>query len=81
MSKNTEDFIVKLIQQALELPEGAVSLESLSDQVPGWDSLGHLAILSNLDQHFDGKVASIEELATVNNVKDIIKILKQNELI
>ena len=81
MLENTEEDVIKVIQEALELSDGDISIDSVADEIPDWDSLGHLAILSNLDEYFEGKVASIEELATVDNIKDLLQLLKDNSLI
>jgi len=79
--ENTEEDVIRVIQETLELSDGVISIESVADEIPEWDSLGHLAILSNLDKHFEGQVASIQELASVDNIKDLIKILHDNSLI
>ena len=81
MLENTEEDVIKVIQEALELSDGDISIDSVADEIPDWDSLGHLAILSNLDEYFEGKVASIEELAEVDNIKDLLQLLKDNSLI
>ena len=81
MLENTEEDVIRVIQETLELSDGVISIESVADEIPDWDSLGHLAILSNLDKHFEGKVASIQELATVDNIKDLLQLLKDNSLI
>ena len=81
MLENTEEDVIRVIQETLELSDGDISIDSVADEIPDWDSLGHLAILSNLDEYFEGKVASIEELAEVDNIKDLLQLLKDNSLI
>ena len=46
-----------------------------------WDSFGHLGILVALDKKFDGKVASISEMASATTVKKMIDLLISNKLI
>jgi acyl carrier protein len=76
----TEDDVIKVIQEALELSGHELSIDSVADDIPAWDSLGHLSILSSLDKNFDGKCASIKGLATVDSIKGIIQLLKDNAL-
>lgn len=52
-----------------------------SDNVEEWDSLGHLSILSAIDNALDGKASDISELANADSVGKIIKILENNEFI
>jgi hypothetical protein len=49
--------------------------------VPGWDSLGHLKILSELDIRFQGRVARIEQIAEARSVKDLKALLRGEGLI
>ena len=77
----SEQDILKIIQNALELEEGALSLESSMENLDVWDSMGHLGILAQLDQAFDGKVADIQELAAADSAEKIIQILKDHDLV
>jgi acyl carrier protein len=52
-----------------------------SDNVEEWDSLGHLSILSAIDNALDGKASDISELANADSVGKIIKILENNDFI
>ena len=81
MKKTDEENIFALISKALIIENNLISVNSSSDNVEGWDSLGHLSILEALDEHFDGKVANINELASAKSVKDILFILKKNSLL
>jgi|TARA_B100001964_G_C14032671_1_gene508977 acyl carrier protein len=81
MKKTDEENIVALISKALSIENNLISVNSSIDNVEEWDSLGHLSILEALDQHFDGKVVNIKELASTKSVKDILFILKKNSLL
>jgi hypothetical protein len=52
-----------------------------SDNVEEWASLGHLSILSAIDNALDGKASDISELANADSVGKIIKILENNDFI
>tara|TARA_B100000586_G_C19975161_1_gene369514 strand:- start:536 stop:781 length:246 start_codon:yes stop_codon:yes gene_type:complete len=81
MSKLDEKSIAILIAKALKIESNLISINSSAENVEEWDSLGHLSILQALDQHFDGKVANLKELASTNSVKDILSLLKKNSLL
>lgn len=73
--------IIRIIQEALGPGETPVTRESTRDDIEAWDSLGHLAILAALDEHFHGKVGDIKEIASVESVTDILQILHNHSLV
>lgn len=73
--------ILKIISTALELKEGALSIDSNMDDFESWDSLGHLSILVALDKNIDGNISEISELATADSVSKIVAILKQYDFL
>ena len=77
---NQNELILK-IEEALELPKNTINNDSSSENIEKWDSLGQLAILSALDELFDGAIADIPEIANSYSVKSILDILKNNKLI
>ena len=81
MEKISEGEIIAVLENALELEEIHLTIDSSVDDFQEWDSLGHLAILVALDELFSGKIGDIEEMATANSVKKIIRLLKDNSLI
>ena len=81
MSKINENDVLEIIRKALK-PEGQmITLDSTSDNVEEWDSLGHLEILVNLDKVFNNKIGQINEMASAGSVKKILQLLKDNSLI
>ena len=73
----TEDLL-SLIKNALEVEH--VDLSSSMDTIEEWDSLGHLSILSAIDERLDGKASDISDLASATSVEKIINILEKNSL-
>ena len=81
MGGKNENDVLKCIQDSLEYSDGVITIDTVAIDIETWDSLGHLSILSNLDKEFEGKVASIKELARAESVKEILQLLKENSLI
>lgn len=73
--------IFEAIQLSMDLQEGSITLESSSENTEGWDSLGQLSILQQLDKLFEGKIAAIEEMASADSVAKIMTLLKKHSLI
>ncbi len=81
MSAISEKEVLGSIQEALNIEGKKIILDSSVEDVPEWDSLGHLSVLTALDKLFEGKIAGIKELASADSVKKIIQILHSNSLI
>jgi len=75
MNKND---LLSLIKNALEVQH--IDSSSSMDTIQEWDSLGHLSILSAIDERLDGKAADISDLASATSVEKIISILEKNSL-
>jgi len=59
----------------------SVNDDNSMDNTEEWDSLGHLSILSAIDNALDGKASDLTDLANADSVGKIIKILESNKLI
>jgi acyl carrier protein len=81
MKKVTEDNVLEAITQVLKLKNGELQKTSALGDFDSWDSLGHLDILSTLDQLFDGQLGSVNEMASADSVGKIIDALRANSLI
>mgnify|MGYP001159539661 CR=1 FL=1 len=81
MADSTEQEIVGIIGNALKIDANSLTAESTSNDVEEWDSLGHLAILRDLDKFYGGKIAGIKEMAQVDSVGEILQLLKNNSLL
>ena len=75
-----EKDLYKLIQVSLKT-KSKIDINSNSNNINGWDSLGQLSILTTLDKKLKGKTSKLGELADADSVKKIIKILKSNKLL
>lgn len=73
-----KDDLLSLIKNALEVEY--IDLSSSMDTIEEWDSLGHLSILSAIDERLDGNASDISDLASATSVEKIINILEKNSL-
>lgn len=73
--------LLEKIEEALELEEGSVSMESSSETIEDWDSLGHITILGLLDDATNGSSAEIVDLTQATSVAEIVKLLSENGLL
>jgi len=52
-----------------------VSFETGPDDVPGWDSAGHLFLISNLEQAL-GVSLDVDDIMEMENVRDIVRVMQ-----
>jgi len=68
--------VFTLIEEALGLESGSVNIESSSKNIAEWDSLGHFAILSALDEKYGSVSVTNEKIAKATSAKELIKALE-----
>ncbi len=76
-----ENEICRIVESALGLKSGCVTVNDGMDTIKQWDSLGLLSILSALEQRFGNRVADIDALASATSVRHIIDALKKENII
>jgi acyl carrier protein len=73
------DEILPKIQKAFHdsfgVEAASISLETAPGGVPGWDSMGHLTLATNLEQAF-GVSFDVDELMEMETVKAIVRIIQ-----
>jgi len=73
-----QDILVKVqgaFHNAFNIDPQSVSLETSPDDIPGWDSVGHLSLVSNLEEAL-GISIDLDELMEMENVRDIVRIVQ-----
>jgi len=71
-----DDFLVLLDDVFLE-PEGTITIDLKRDEIPGWDSLGILSLMAEMDEKFD-ILLDANVIGGFESVADIVSILRQN---
>lgn len=67
-----ESQVKEIIARVLNIPVASVSCELSSGDIPEWDSVGNLAILSTLEQEL-GIEFPLEDLFDLTDVKSIVE--------
>ena len=79
--KLTVNQVLETIVSALELESNTITLSSSMDDIEEWDSIGHLGILTKLDEALGGKAAGLRGLAEANNVENLLNELRAASLL
>lgn len=81
MSKISQSDVIAVVEKALEMKPGSLKENIRAEEIESWDSLGQLSILVALDKLFEGKIASINEMAEADSMTKILNILRQKSLL
>jgi acyl carrier protein len=64
----------KAFNSAFELDPGSVTINTVPADIKAWDSMGHVALASSLEQEFD-LTFDVDELMEMENVREIVRIV------
>ncbi len=72
-----ESELIDLVFDALGVNKDSIRPESQSHEIPEWDSLGHLSILSLLQQKLGDRYQENQELASATSIKELLECLNK----
>ena len=70
-----EDSLVHIIKNTFLDFKGEVQLNFGPNEIPGWDSMGHLNLIMAVNDYFEVNF-EFEEVMSIHQISDIIRILK-----
>jgi acyl carrier protein len=75
---NGTDHILPKVQEAFkaafDVDPKSVTMETKADDVPDWDSVGHLSLAANLEEAF-GISLDVDDLMEMESVREIVRII------
>ena len=70
------NFMHLIFKDALDIGEFKLELNSGFENVPGWDSLGHMKIVSEIEEKLQVEF-DIDEIVGVDTVEKLIEMVKK----
>lgn len=70
----------KVIRTVFEIPSDTIDENWTSENIPDWDSVGHLNLIMEIEKEFNIKV-EIEEMFEIEKLGDITPILLEKNAI
>jgi len=77
MAVSKQEFAVRLAE-ALNEDAAAVALNTVLDDLEGWDSVGQLSAIALIDECFNRRV-NVDELRKCVSVADLLAMLDHDE--
>ena len=73
---DTLEKVIEIVAETCDVEKSEVNENSTVGDFPAWDSVGHLSILSSVEEAFDISFEP-EEMMEMEDVKDIAEAVKQ----
>jgi acyl carrier protein len=70
----SNEAMIKLLEEALEVDPGSLKAETLIEDVPEWTSIGWLTVMSVVDEQL-GVTLSAREIRNFKTVQDVLRFL------
>ncbi len=73
-----QDILIKVqaaFHDAFGVDPQSISFETGPDDILGWDSAGHLFLVSNLEQAL-GVNLDVDDIMEMENVRDIVRVIQ-----
>jgi acyl carrier protein len=73
-----EELLTKVqtaFKSAFDIDPGTITLNTSPDDVPAWDSMGHVNLASSLERTF-GLTFDVDDLMAMENVKEICRVVQ-----
>lgn len=73
-----EDLLIRVrgaFKAAFDVEPQSITLETKPGDIPAWDSMGHIALVSSLEQAF-GLSFDVDEVMEMENVRQIVRIVE-----
>lgn len=71
-----KEKVFSIIAEVCSVNVSEINENSTIGDFPGWDSIGQLTILSNVEEAFDISLEP-EEMMEIEDVKDIVKAVEE----
>jgi len=68
----TEEIIIKLAADTFQIDQSLLSMKSKVGETPGWDSLGHLTLVVNIERITD-KTFTPQQILAINSLADVLE--------
>lgn len=73
---DTLEKVIEIVATTCDVDKSEVTENSTVGDFPAWDSVGHLSILTNVEEAFDISFEP-EEMMEIEDVKDIVEAVEE----
>ncbi len=74
-----DERLEKVVRAVFSIEQDTVDENWTSDDIPDWDSVGHLNLIMGVEKEFNVKI-EIEEMFEIEKLADIVTLLKKKNI-
>lgn len=71
---------IEWFAEIFETSENEISTETKREDIEGWDSMGVLTLMAELDDRFSITLSQ-DELENIDSINDLLDVLKKNDVL
>lgn len=76
---NAKTKLYRIISEQFSVEVSEINDNQGPGDLPGWDSIGHVQLILQIEQSF-GISLSVDNVIAINNISDIISIIAKNSI-
>jgi len=69
------DKVRTAFKSAFDIDPQAITIDTVPEDIPAWDSMGHVTLASGLESVF-GLTFDVDDLMAMENVKEICRVVQ-----
>ena len=76
MNAELEQRVIRVVASAIQVDPSTLNSDSSLGTVPGWDSLGHLAVISSIESDF-GIEMTVDDVVECESISDFVEAISE----
>lgn len=72
---NSQEGIMQLVSQSLQIPEEKLNENMIAEETPEWDSIRHLVMIADLENHFKITFSPVEVM-NIRTLSELFELLE-----
>ncbi|HEX3525680.1 MAG TPA: acyl carrier protein [Thermoanaerobaculia bacterium] len=68
--------VIQTVSRALRVPQESITAEMMMGDIPQWDSLNHMAVVSAVEREFN-LVFDLDDVVDLEGVSDLIDLVER----
>ena len=72
-----QEKVTAIVAQALKIPATDLDMESMFGDIPEWDSLKHVTMITEVENSFD-LIFDVDQITEIECIEDIIDLVNES---
>ncbi len=73
---DVQDRVIQIVSESLKISPDNLDMESMFGDIPEWDSLKHVTMITQIENSFD-LVFDVDQITEIECIEDIIDLVEE----